>query len=319
MSGARSRRGFTLIELLVVIAIIAILIGLLVPAVQKVRDAAARISCGNNLHQLVIAAHNYQSTYSKLPPGTYGDAPTVATPTFTFTYVGLIPSLLPFIEQDNVYKQITGVSWGNVSAPGTSWWGNGNWNIAQYKIKSVVCPSDNPDSETFGTFVLYWPYSCGSGCGTMTGYYFPNGGGGEVLGKANYTGVQGGMGRIGNAWDPWEGVYTSQSGTSMSQLTAGDGSANTLMFGETLGGSRRGNSGTNSAMSWFGANGLPTAWGLPDPPDWYMFGSLHTAVVQFAMGDGAVKGLKKGATTRTIRSAAGMRDGEVYSLDDIAN
>jgi prepilin-type N-terminal cleavage/methylation domain-containing protein len=325
-------KGFTLIELLVVIAIIAVLIGLLLPAVQKVREAANRMSCQNNLKQLGLAAHNYQSTYGVLPPGENGSGPgqvpagtgmaSMADPNFwNRSHIGLIPYLLPYIEQENIYKQIQ-VNWtpGAIVTTNPNWWNNGtNWTLAQTKIKNLLCPSDNPYTSQTGTFVLFVPYKVDDvSLGTMTGWYFPNGSpGGEVLGRTNYLGCIGGLGKIGNGWDKYEGIFLSQQAPSVGQVTVLDGTSYTLLFGESLGGISTG--ARDFADSWFGVGGFPVAWGLPSTTQWYTYGSRHSGIVQFCFGDGSVRGIMLNAASTPYRSMAGWKDGNPPDTSILAN
>ena len=126
-----TRWGFTLIELLVVIAIIAILIGLLLPAVQKVREAAARMSCSNNLKQIGLAYHNHASANGYFPPSAFYDLTPVASNGLPIAH-GWAIYLLPYMEQNNVYNQY------NLNQPFIT---PGNQVAIQNVIKIMICPS----------------------------------------------------------------------------------------------------------------------------------------------------------------------------------
>src|ERR1700716_1109558 len=147
------RRAFTLIELLVVIAIIGILIALLLPAVQKIREAAARMQCANNLKQMGLALHNYESAYQAFPTGGEGTdfanapkGPSIFDRHSTFTM------LLPYIEQENIYKLM------NLNAYYNDPNNQPNGGTAfQNVIKTYVCPSNGwaqpgggADSQGYG-------------------------------------------------------------------------------------------------------------------------------------------------------------------------
>jgi prepilin-type N-terminal cleavage/methylation domain-containing protein len=155
----RGQRGFTLIELLVVIAIIAILIGLLLPAVQKVREAAARMSCQNNMKQLGLAAHNYENAYGKLPPNLIVEIGADPVPTNNpgYPYPGISHSwcinFLPYLEQNNLFTQYNmKFPWLSTPSivPGTP----DNQAVLQNPVRTFICPATPGGIErrTTGTY-----------------------------------------------------------------------------------------------------------------------------------------------------------------------
>ena len=319
MTRISRRHGFTLIELLVVIAIIAVLIGLLLPAVQKVRESANRASCANNLKQLGIAALNYHTAYGRLPPGILADAGLGTNPT-TLTgqsqYIGVLCYLLAYLEQDIIYKQIV-VNWdpGAATAPPapalnrTPWWSNPtlgpqgmtNFQLSQYRLKNLICPSDNPYVPTnpvappqgpgvSGTWVCYLVFNTTSNC-VQDGVIMPTGSGFEACGRTNYLGVGGTGAGPNTALLPYVGVFVNRSETPIGQITVNDGASNTLMFGELLGGNAQ---QRDLEIAWMGAGCGSTFHGISTTAarQESRFSSRHPGVIQFCFCDGTVRAIK---------------------------
>jgi prepilin-type N-terminal cleavage/methylation domain-containing protein/prepilin-type processing-associated H-X9-DG protein len=350
----RRIRGFTLIELLVVIAIIAVLIGLLLPAVQKVREAANRMSCTNNLKQLGLAAHNFQSSFSKLPPGWLGPLLNETKGSFPSSadeyepaeqHIGAIVYLLPYLEADNVFKLIQVEM--DVKKTGPAWWKDtrtptNNFTVAHAKIKNLICPSDDPYTSQKVYFAEHFynappsPFPFYFHAWSWDEATHP---GSSDLGRTSYLGVGGCFGRgtqstpipLGPsgkvAVNTYEGLFTNRSQNSIDRIP--DGTSNTLLFGEALGGEPSSGIKQYSA-SWMGIGSLNTFGGMrgTEPP-WYTFSSHHTGVVNFCFADGSVRPIKHGSsnwreqffnTERTLdwfvfQQLGGFRDGEVIASD----
>jgi prepilin-type N-terminal cleavage/methylation domain-containing protein/prepilin-type processing-associated H-X9-DG protein len=197
---SKTRRGFTLIELLVVIAIIAILIGLLLPAVQKVREAANRMKCANNLKQIALAAHHYHDIAGLFPPGARLPADVSGRPTGgTNVWV----ELLPYFEQDNLAKK-----WDDKDNRNNVTGGR-NATTAQV-IKILLCPSDQlPDPVSQYTLTPAW----------ATGFY----------GMSSYGG-NAGIRSVLAARMTRDGIFFIDSSVRIADVT--DGTSSTFLFGE---------------------------------------------------------------------------------------
>jgi prepilin-type N-terminal cleavage/methylation domain-containing protein/prepilin-type processing-associated H-X9-DG protein len=287
----RRRTGFTLIELLVVIAIIAILIGLLLPAVQKVREAANRTRCSNNLKQIVIGLHNYSNVNGPFPAA-YRNKPASA-----FDYApgwGWGTLILPFVEQDGLYTQLNvdTTAFGGGSNPA------GPTTLTSQLVKIYRCPADNgPDKNDFRNNFPTANYRAVCGFDDAGGLFVTNADRGGVMFQ----------------------------NSKVRPLDVTDGLSNTVVIGECMYDAVSG----KWAAIWPGMIGVYNGsvmiscvmWQVDDQsadingPAPQAFSSRHPGGAFFAFGDGSVRFFREGGSIQSLKWLAGRADGKNVTPD----
>ncbi|MGL6072614.1 MAG: DUF1559 domain-containing protein [Fimbriiglobus sp.] len=327
----RTMRGFTLIELLVVIAIIAILIGLLLPAVQKVREAAARAKCTNNLKQFATAAHNYHSSFDKFPYGMYR----VQTPEFPADpkqptnaagqnpRFSLMLQLLPYIEQENLFKRWNYYDFNaNRRDENNVDFGPG-WYFLKQTVPTFACPSQ-PFAEHTSK-----PASGPVGLYAINSYY-------GVAGTRAYPRRATGRPALSQFRD---GAFDQNVQYNILAIT--DGTSNTLLFGERhyfdpIFDSSTGDRIADWGWVWFGAQGdaflgcnvpinfkLPLNFATRSGGEQTLlfedrinaFGSGHTGGANFALADGSVRFVRESISPVTLLQLGTRAGSEVINSD----
>jgi prepilin-type N-terminal cleavage/methylation domain-containing protein/prepilin-type processing-associated H-X9-DG protein len=309
----RSRSAFTLVELLVVIAIIGILVGLLLPAVQAAREAARRMSCSNNVKQIALAMHNYESSHKKFP--------------FGWNTHGTLWSamILPYIEQGNLYNTLEFSEWRNWSTNGTP-----NEAAGGVIIPTFRCPS----------LPIVEQVTSNSGIPNRVPISY------RVVGANNVTSDDWSTRPIPDtqAFERLNlnGMFYACSATTFGSIT--DGTSNTFAIGESQTdpffvkdgqgmdfwaiGSPQADpcrcTGSNNGTEFSEAAGstyMQMNLRLRDPGAHgrlmeLAFGSYHTGGAHFGMADGSVQFVSENINLETYRNLGSRNDGQVVSLDD---
>jgi prepilin-type N-terminal cleavage/methylation domain-containing protein/prepilin-type processing-associated H-X9-DG protein len=332
-SSPEQRGGFTLVELLVVIAIIAVLIGLLLPAVQKVREAANRMKCANNLKQLALACHAYHDLHSCLPPGGVFNPPGDTR----FNQGGWTFYILPFMEQENIFRQVPNLGVPNQNAVIDAI----NAGLLPAKLPYLRCPSDPdlPDLPLTNYVGSQGPQCWhGANCGAANDLYqrYCNGTSDDPPRPAPYYPGYSASPNLGKTLDASlvRGMFGTY-GPRLDFASASDGTSNTLLLGENLPSQ---NQSRNPGGHWAGAGpgrALTTiipinhytdylgADGCTVAPDRYYasanvadgFKSRHPGGANFAFVDGSIHFLSQGIDHRVYQYLGCRNDGQVASLD----